>query len=290
MPHRPEPPRRTIDDIVTVSDRWLHYIPRAGDIVVSTPPKSGTTWTQAILAMLIAGDPEAVGNTAAVAPWIDSRFRDITDLMTMLEAQFCRRQIKTHTGFDAIPYWPHVRYITVYRHPIDVHFSFRDHVANMTPDFFDPFYPDDISQGFRIFLDGDHFDAVSLDMILTHYRETLSKEPRSNLLRLHYADMLRDPLATVTRIADFCGFDFPKQTLDAVAKATDFENMRANAQKFVPGSGKGLWRNEAGFFKAAGHRRWQDKLTKADLAAYDDRMEETLSIEQRRWLEHGSQL
>lgn len=160
MTDLPEPPKRVYRDIVTDSGRWQHFEPRAGDIVVSTPPKSGTTWTQAIVAMLIAGDPEAVGNLPATAPWVDSSFRDIAELVTMLEAQTGRRQVKTHTGLDGLPMWPQLRYVTVYRHPIDVHFSFRDHLANMQPDFFDRFYPKDISDGFRLFLEGDHFDAV----------------------------------------------------------------------------------------------------------------------------------
>lgn len=31
---------------VSDSSRWLGYKPRAGDIIVCTPPKCGTTWTQ----------------------------------------------------------------------------------------------------------------------------------------------------------------------------------------------------------------------------------------------------
>lgn len=287
MGHSFEPPKRIYKDIVTDSGRWEHVVPRAGDIVVSTPPKSGTTWTQAIIGMLIADDPEADLNIAALAPWVDSGVRDVAELAALLEAQTGRRQVKTHTGLNGIPYWPEVRYVTVYRHPIDVHFSFRDHVANMNPDFFDRFYPDDISEGFRKFLEGDHFDAVSLKMILTHYRETLAREPRENLLRLHYMDMIRDPRAAVSRIAEFTGFDCAPPFLDAVTEATRFDSMRANAHRFVPGAGKGLWRNEKDFFHASGTRDWRDRLTADDLAAYDARVDAVLTPEERRWLEQG---
>jgi aryl sulfotransferase len=34
-------------------NRWQQYTARASDIIISTPPKSGTTWTQMICALLI---------------------------------------------------------------------------------------------------------------------------------------------------------------------------------------------------------------------------------------------
>ena len=35
------------------SIRWQRFSARAGDIIISTPPKSGTTWMQMICALLI---------------------------------------------------------------------------------------------------------------------------------------------------------------------------------------------------------------------------------------------
>ena len=64
----PEPARRAYTDSVSDSSRWDAFVPRVGDIVVSTPPKSGTTWTQGILAMLIAGDPEVDAQTSMKSP------------------------------------------------------------------------------------------------------------------------------------------------------------------------------------------------------------------------------
>ena len=39
------------------SDRWRGFVFRSGDIVISTPPKCGTTWMQMICALLVL--PEA---------------------------------------------------------------------------------------------------------------------------------------------------------------------------------------------------------------------------------------
>ncbi|MBT53456.1 MAG: hypothetical protein CMF72_08660 [Mameliella sp.] len=284
----PEPALRDYKDTLTDSRRWGAFTPRDGDIVVSTPPKCGTTWTQAILAMLIAGDPLVDAQTSMKSPWIDISFRDVAEVMARLEAQEHRRQVKTHTPFDGVPYWPQMRYITVYRHPIDVHFSFRKHVANMSFDFATGLYPDDLSEGFRLFLEGDHVDAVSLDSILTHYRETLVREPRENLLRLHYADMTRALPRTVARIADHVGIDQPQALLDAIADAATFDSMKANAHRFTPSAGQEFWRNDAEFFNTASSKKWEGRLTPDDLAAYDARMSAALSPKDRHWLEWGS--
>jgi aryl sulfotransferase len=80
MSATPEPRRRIFTDSVSDSARWDALAPRAGDIVVSTPPKSGTTWTQGILAMLIAGDPEVDAQTSMKSPWIDINIRDLGEV------------------------------------------------------------------------------------------------------------------------------------------------------------------------------------------------------------------
>ena len=39
------------------SNRWDGFELRPGDIIISTPPKCGTTWTQMICALLILQEP-----------------------------------------------------------------------------------------------------------------------------------------------------------------------------------------------------------------------------------------
>jgi aryl sulfotransferase len=205
----PEPRRRIYTDSVSDSSRWDAFVPRVRDIVVSTPPKSGTTWTQGILAMLIAGDPEVDAQTSMKSPWIDFTMRDLGEVMARLEAQEHRRQVKTHTPFDGIPFWPQIRYVTVYRHPIDVHFSYRKHLANMARDVGQAPLSDNPSESFREFLAED-VDHRGLGPILDHYRCTLAREPHENLIRLHYADMLRDLPGAVASLAAHVGIALPK--------------------------------------------------------------------------------
>lgn len=283
-----EPALRTYRGQSSDSARWDHFQPRVGDIVVNTPPKSGTTWTQGILAMLIAGDPMVDAQTSMKSPWIDIDIRPIEEVIARLAAQDHRRQVKSHTPFDGLPYWNELRYITVYRHPIDVHFSFRKHIRNMKLDAYDALFPEDPRESFRIFLEGDHVEAASLHGIVTHYRETLAREPRENMIRLHYADMLRDLDGTVSTIARHVGIDHSPELLATIVNAATFDSMKANADRFTPSAGQGFWNRDAGFFDSASSNKWEGQLTQDDLARYDVRISALLSPEERSWLEWGA--
>ena len=281
-----EPARRVFSDPVTDSSRWSAFEPRPGDIVVCTPAKSGTTWVQAILALLISGDPEVDAQVSSRSPWIDITVRPVEEVMARLEAQDHRRQVKTHSPLDCVPYWDALRYVTVYRHPIDVHFSARKHVANMRFDLGLAPMATDPAESFRAFLVNDA-DHLGLPCLLDHYRRTLEREPRPNLLRLHYADMRRDLPGAVARIAGHVGIEHAPAHLARLTEAARFESMRAAADRFAPGAGSGLWRSDAAFFDSGTSGKWRGVLGGAELSAYDAAMDAALTPEERAWLEWG---
>ena len=54
-------PRTRYRSIVSDSGRWDGFAFRPGDVVISTPPKCGTTWTQMLCALLIFDGPDVPG-------------------------------------------------------------------------------------------------------------------------------------------------------------------------------------------------------------------------------------
>jgi aryl sulfotransferase len=74
----------------------------------------------------------------------------------------------------------------------------------------------------------------------------------------------------------------------ALVDAATFDSMKSNAARFTPSAGQAFWQNDAAFFDSATSNKWEGKLTEADLAAYDARMVDLLTAEERRWLEWGS--
>lgn len=282
------PPKRSYGGKIADPARWTDFAPRQGDVVVSTPPKSGTTWVQGILALLISGNPEVDADISRNAPWLDIASPHADTEMRQLAAQPHQRQVKTHTPFDGIPLWPDLRYIAVYRHPIDVHLSFRRHVENMANEVLREIYPPDVRSGFRIFLDGDHFDGTSLNSIVDHYNSALALNDRENVLRLHYADMTRDRPTAFRRIAAHIGIAHAPALEAALIEAATFANMKRNAHRFAVAAGQGFWNDDADFFDSGTSTKWIGVLTEEDLAAYDARMAQLLDPDARRWLEWGA--
>src|SRR5215213_6602842 len=84
------------------STRWAQFSPRPDDVVISSPPKSGTTWTQEIaLQLLFLG--QEVPYQKEVSPWLEQRFQPVADVLNLLENQRHRRLIKAHLPLDGIP-------------------------------------------------------------------------------------------------------------------------------------------------------------------------------------------
>src|SRR3954453_9365018 len=117
--------------VVADSARWEGFRFRSGDIVISTPPKCGTTWMQRLVALLIFDTVELPAPVAKLSPWLDMQLAPLDDVLALLDAQPHRRFIKTHTPLDGVPYDEGVTYICVGRDPRDVAVSSRHHMSNM---------------------------------------------------------------------------------------------------------------------------------------------------------------
>jgi aryl sulfotransferase len=106
-----------------IDARWLGFRFRAGDIVISTPPKSGTTWMQMICALLIFQTPDLPAPLWQLSPWLDTPDVPPEHVDAQLAVQRHRRFIKTHTPLAGIPSAARVTYVVTARHPLDAFVS-----------------------------------------------------------------------------------------------------------------------------------------------------------------------
>ena len=279
---------------LTDNRRWDQVEIRPDDVIVATPPKSGTTWMQTIVALLFAGDPEVETELTFKMPWVDVRFREIAEVAERLEAMTARRCLKSHTPMDGLPLDDQAQYICVFRHPLDAHISCRHHVRNIGIPIFNQWYPEDDPDRitYRRFLDGgpEGFDGdmMPLAHIIRHYQAAKALADRPNVTLFHYADMKRDLAGTVAHVADLLSISHPPHIMDALVQAATFDNMKADATRFAPGGGAGFMKSDSGFFHSGTNGQWKSMLSDSEVAAYDAIMDAELSSEDRAWLELGA--
>lgn len=278
---------------ITDTRRWAPFKHRADDIFVCTPPKCGTTWTQAICAMFVFGGPDHGQQPGVVSPWVDAVFSELDDCMAQVEAQTHRRYLKTHTPLDGIPFHEACTYLVIFRDPRDTFFSSINHRNNMNDqELALAAFP----SGERAFEDwleqvrpDGGWDFISLDSLCHFLNSYWPYRDLPNVHLFHYSDMKRDLRTAVAQMAAATGTELSDAELDAYAAAADFGAMKKNAEQFAPESGTGMWKAETNFFANGTSGQWETGLTEAQKAAFDVRFGELVSDpEQARWMLNGS--
>jgi aryl sulfotransferase len=286
-------PRKLYLGPLTDNRRWDRVPLRPDDVIVVTPPKSGTTWMQTIIALLLSGDPQVETELSIKMPWVDIRLRDIAEVAARLDGMTHRRSMKSHTPLDGLPVAAAAQFICMFRHPLDAHISFRNHLRNIPLGFYDHWYPDPDPDrmAFRSFLDGGpegfDMDGLPLAHILRHYKAALAQADRANVTLFHYADMKRDLPGVFAKVAGLLGVEHPAELMDQLVNAARFETMKNDAARYAPSGGKGFFRSDEGFFNSGENGQWRAVLTEDEVAAYDAVMAAHLTPEARDWLEHG---
>ena len=296
----PDPPKKIYNSTYFEPGRWEAFEVRPDDIVVATPYKAGTTWTQNIVLHLIFQDLE-VRDIGAFSPWLEIRFRDFETIRATLDAQTHRRVIKSHLAFDGLPYFSDLSYIFVARHPLDIFMSAWNFYRNFGDMFFEPpadpaipaiprppddileFYDAWISKGF-VEGEGDGFPFWScLHQIQTWWEV----RDRPNILFLHHGDMLADLKGQIARVAAFLKIDVTPATLDAITDLCTFASMKVNAATIDANSQDNLKGGADTFINKGTNGRWRGVLDPDRVAAYETRAAEVMSPDCRAWAEQG---
>lgn len=275
------------------SRRWRHVTRRAGDIIISTPPKSGTTWMQGIVRSLLwpQGPPPDGQGTS---PWVDMRATPIEQLVDSIEAQQHRRFLKTHSPGDCLPFDPRCRYILVYRDPRDALASWANHRADMRPE---------ILEGLNALAAKDGIAPIepvwngNLHDLYDEWSETTSpvrhlvgwwpRRHAENLLFVHYADLMHDLEAEMKRIASFLNLAIDAESWPALAQRCGLDSMRAKAD----GAGRMDYtfaRGASSFFYKGGIGRWRNVLPPAVAARCESLVADGLPGDAAEWLISGS--
>jgi hypothetical protein len=291
---------------ISDSSRWDGFRFRADDIVISTPPKCGTTWTQMMCALLIFQTPTFDRGLDRISPWLDMLTRPLDEVTADLDAQTHRRFVKTHTPFDGLPFDQRVTYIAVGRDPRDVALSWDHHVANSDIDAFVAareratgtagraelaarFAPasDDVRDRFWDWIEKP--DAPSLASTLHHVSTFWPLRNRPNVVLMHYAELQADLEGQMRILAARLGIDVAEDLWPTVVQAASFDAMRARADELAPDTTNRIWHDNHAFFHRGTSGQWHDFITDdRDRERYARRVAELIPPDTSLWLHRGS--
>jgi aryl sulfotransferase len=311
---------------LTDSARWDGFAFRPGDIIISTPAKCGTTWTQMICALLIFETPDLPRSLDLLSPWMEMRLRRRRDVWDLYEAQTHRRFIKSHTPLDGLPVDERITYICVGRDPRDVALSWDAHMNNIDfdamfnalgaaiePD--DSFGPPRIRPTFTDPRDAVRYwvddptppeeMAMSLAGLLHHLAQFWaacggSRRPcrgdtphppgrdRDDVILLHYDDLQTDLEGEMRRLADRLEIPVPEDRWPTLVKAATFDDMRRRADERAPDTANRIWKSTTDFFHRGTSGQWEGVFDGELAAHYETRVRELAPPDLVAWLHRGT--
>ncbi len=282
------PPTRDCRTWPFDSRRWAHYVARPDDIVIATYSKSGTTWMQRIVGMLVfqSADPQPVMDLSI---WIDARLRPIEDVVAALAAQTHRRFLKAHQPYDALPIHDAVRYIHVARDGRDAALSFHNHsllLSNAMLERLDGFglgdetlarpfprTPEDPAEYFHRWMTQgagpDATDGLPLPSWFDSERNWWAARDEENVLMVHYADLKADLDGEMRRVAGFLGIETPAALWTRMVEAAGFDAMQREGAGLLGRMAAAFRDGGAGFIHKGANGRWRGVFHDDDLALYD---------------------
>jgi hypothetical protein len=219
---------------------------RDGDIIVSVPVKSGTTWMMNIVHQLRTGGDPGFNDIYVEVPWLefvespnDTRERRLERFRSMTTAR--RRAFKTHAAPPLIPYVepgpsaPDVKYVVVVRNPEEALVSLKPFLEGHSQAFF------------------DHWqmprNAMTRPTFVAFYRDVLANTPiastlfdfvaswwplrhEPNVRIVHFSELKREPERTIRALAEFLGFAPSRDEWPRILEYCSFDWMKRSQDKF----------------------------------------------------------
>ncbi len=201
------------------------FKPRDDDIFVVTYPRSGTTWLQYILHLMLSDAPEEApcfNHLCEVSPWFERNlslgYRTAADFDTFESP----RIFKSHLPPTWLPVGGRVIHCT--RHLPDVIASYfrlyRSHLG----------YTADIER-FRADLFAGKLQYGRPDDFLTSW-QTQTRHP--TVLPLRYESLQTDFIGTLRSVASFLGVSLTDERAAQIQEKASFAAMKAAEEKFDP--------------------------------------------------------
>ena len=289
--------QREVRTRIMDSTRWNEVKLRAGDIIVASWGKSGTTLSVQMVAQLASGGTAGVG---AKAPWVEALpFAPRDKMLAAVESLPDPRLLKTHLPFDALAFSAKARYLYVARDARDVVWSAYNHHVSLTAASIEAFnssggdgpliapYSGSVREYYRHWLEHGALPGFTLtEPFWAHVRGWWEQRHRPNVLLLHHAKITTDLPGEMRRLGNFLGIGIEDTAFPVMLRHCRIDYMREQSEK-LPAYTRIFTRGASNFFHAGTNGRWKDVLTEEEIARCDAIAARELPADCARWLRTG---
>lgn len=237
---------------------------RPDDIIIITYPKSGTTWMQELVPLIMnGGDPasvETLPNWDRV-PWLEEQRACVLNL----EERPSPRIFASHFHYNMMPtsfFKVKPKVIYVMRNPKDV-FTSSFHYYAMASFLVKP---GPQTEFLHKFLEG----KVMFGSWFDHVKGWINAEDKDRIMFISYEEMVMDLKDSVSRLATFLEKPLETTVIEKIADRCLFKNMKKNKMSnysLVPSEFMDQKKSE--FLRKGIAGDWKNLLTAAEVEYFD---------------------
>ena len=197
------------------------FVVKDGDVFVVTYPRSGTTWTEQMVHLLVNKGEQGEQRLTDAVPWLETLPHRPNGMIEFLKTMPQRRLFTSHLPFQLMPHLNDTTAKIVYvaRNPKDVAISTYFHNQSKMN------YEGTWEEHFQLFLHGDVGFGPYFEHVLPWWE---ASQKDKNILFLKYEDMKFDHAGNVAKLASFLDLEVDSQLIDRIVTLSSFKSMTSN--------------------------------------------------------------
>ena len=197
------------------------FVVQNDDVFVVTYPRSGTTWTEQMVHLLINQGEQGEQRITDAVPWLETLPHRPNGMVAFLKTMPQRRLFTSHLPYPLIPPLKNTTAKIIYlaRNPKDVAVSTYFHNQSKLG------YEGTWDEHFQEFLNGDVGFGPYFDHVLPWWQ---ASQKDKNILFMKYEDMKLDHAGNVAKLASFMDLQVDLQVIETVVTLSSLKSMTSN--------------------------------------------------------------